>query len=115
MVPHKTVFALMGSFLLLSYQMAIAEPTPTDSSSVKSMKDRAQNGVIHSIDRGTSQMVISDMTYSYSVITLAVHKGGSTYGITALQPNQKIRFISGLRKPGSTVGAARTVTEIWVD
>lgn len=115
MIPRKTVFALIGGFFLLPHQMAVAELTSTDSGSVKSMKDRAESGVINSIDRATSQMVISDMTYSYSAITLAVHGGGRTSGITALQPNQKIRFIGGLRRPGDTLGAARTVTEIWID
>lgn len=115
MFLDKTLFALTCCFLLLSSQLVAAEPVFTPSSSQKSLRDQAIGGVINRIDKETGQMVISDMTFSYSPLTLVVHSNERTSGITALRPNQKIHFISGLRKPGSTVGAARTVTEIWVD
>lgn len=115
MIPRKTIFAMAGYFLLLSPQLVVAEPTSKDSSSIKLIKDLVESGVINSINSATSQLVISDMTFSYSAMTLIVHRDGRASGITALRPNQKIRFLSGLRKPGNTLGAARTVTEIWID
>jgi hypothetical protein len=74
-----------------------------------------ESGVISRIDTTKSILVISDMVFSYSALSLVVHGDGRTSGVTALRPKQKIRFAYELSKPGSTAGAPRMVTEIWID
>jgi hypothetical protein len=72
-------------------------------------------GVLNRIDTTKNILVISDMVYGFSALSLRVHGDGHFSGVTSLRPKQKIRFIYDLPKPGSTMDKPRIVTEIWLE
>lgn len=74
-----------------------------------------QAGVINYIDPAKSRIVISDMVFGYSALTLKVHEGGRTSSVNSLKADQKIRFAYDLRRLGSTLGEPRVVTDIWIE
>ena len=115
MTLRKTVFALVGSLCLLPYQTAIAASTPTGMQAPAAEEELIESGVINNIDPARSQIVISDIVFGYSAVLIKVHRNGRVSGITSLRPNQKIRYISGERKLGDSLGTSRTVTEIWIE
>lgn len=118
MILRETLFVVAGSLFLLSSQLANAAPAASASASalpITQTEALTEKGVINGIDMARGQMVINDMVFSFSAITLKVHTGNRVSGVTSLRPNQAIRFISGVRKPGSTLGSPRTVLEIWTD
>jgi len=115
MTLRKTVFALVGSLCLLPYQTVTAEPAPTSIQETTAEEAQTESGVINSIAPARSQIVISDIVFGYSAVLLKVHRNGRMSGITSLRTNQEIRYKSGVRKPGASLGTSRTVTEIWID
>ena len=117
MILRKTVFALVGSLCLLPYQTAIAASTPTSMQAATAEEVLIESGVINNIDPARSQIVISDIVFGYSAVLIKVHRNGRISGMASLRPNQKIRYRSGVRMPGSSLGlgTSGTVMEIWID
>lgn len=115
MILRKTVFALVGSLCLLSYQTTIAASTPTSTQTPAAEEELIESGVINNIDSARNQIVISDIVFGYSAVLIKVHRNGRISGMTSLRPNQKIRYRSGVRVPGTSLGTSGTVVEIWVD
>jgi hypothetical protein len=112
-----------GAGLLLP-QIGLAEPALAGigkgAAQIAPTKGAAQSvpteeGVIGQIDTVKSIIFVNDMAMSYSPLTLKVHVGGRTTGITALRANQRIRFTAVLRKPGSTLGTPKVIAEVWVN
>lgn len=115
MIRRKMLSAWACGFCLLFTQPGLADPAMAGTGKGPMQKAPIESGVISRIDTTKSMVVISDMAFAYSALSLAVHGDGLTSGVTALRPNHKIRFAYELRKPGSTAGAPRVVTEIWID
>ena len=115
MVIRKTISAWICGFCLLSPRAGLAEPVKAETAKEAMQKAPFESGVISRIDTTKRILVISDMVFSYSALSLVVHGEGHTSGVTALRLNQKIQFAYELRKPGSTAGAPRLVTEVWIE
>lgn len=115
MMIRKTISVWVLGLYLFSPQIGLTEPTTAGASKAPMQEAPIESGVINRIDTTKNLMVISDMVFGYSALSLMVHKGEHTSGVTSLRPNQKIRFAHELRKPGSTIGAPKIVTEVWID
>jgi len=115
MISRKCIAAWVCGVCLLSPQIGLAEPALAGIGKGATQATPTEEGVIGQIDTVKSIIFVNDMAMSYSALTLKVHEGGRTTGITALRANQKIRFTTVLRKPGSTLGAPKVLTEVWVN
>jgi hypothetical protein len=73
------------------------------------------NGMLERIDTSRSIVVIDDMKYSYSLLTLKVHKEDVRAEFNDLKAGQAIRFSFDLAAPGSKSGATRSVKQIWIE
>jgi hypothetical protein len=118
MIVRKMLFVSAISLGLLAVQAVASEqgqPVTTGSNSANT-ETECGGGTVKSIDLAINQVVISDVVYGFSSGRLIVRKGGKRVsGATALQPNQVVHFMCAPRKPGSSLAAGRTITEIWID
>lgn len=118
MIMRKSMLVLASSLFLLTYQAVAQERTQPGVHDVhedKATQAETYYGVVNSIDPARSQLVISDTVYDYSPWKLIVRRGERIAGMSSLRPNQEVRYICLPRKPGSSLSAARTITEIWIE
>lgn len=115
MILRKTVFVLVGSFCLPLCQAAIAASTLTSMQAATAEEEVMESGVINNIDPARSQIVISDVVFGYSTLLTKVYRNGRISGVSSLRPNQKIRYRTGVRLTGTSLGTSGTVMEIWMD
>jgi hypothetical protein len=112
MIVRKMLFVSAISLGLLAGQAEASEQGQLATTA----EAECGGGTVKSIDLAINQVVISDVVYGYPSGRLIVHKGGKrASGATALQPNQVVHFMCAPRKPGSSLAAGRTITEIWID
>lgn len=115
MIVRNLISTLVCGLCVLASSIGFAAPIPEGVGDAKATLGPTQSGVVGRIDSAINHIVINDMVYSYSPLTLVVHRSGHTSGVTSLQPNQKVRFIFELGMRGSGSSPARVVKEIWVD
>lgn len=115
MIMRKMVFASAISLCLLTCQAVAREQVQPGAVEDKAAQTETESGVINRIDPARSQLVISDMVFDYSPWKLIVRRGESISGVSSLRPNQVVRFICAPRKPGGSLAAGRTITEIWIE
>jgi len=116
MIVRKMAFSLAISFFLLTGQAVAGEQAQAAASEDKAGACDDESGIVKSIDFAMNRIVISDVVYGYSPGRLIVRKGGKRVsGATSLQPGQVVHFICAPRKPGNSLSAAKTITEIWID
>jgi hypothetical protein len=117
MIVRKMLFVSAISLGLLAGQAVASEQGQASTGgNISNTETECGGGTVKSIDLAINQVVISDVVYGYPSGRLIVHKGGKrASGATALQPNQVVHFMCAPRKPGSSLAAGRTITEIWID
>lgn len=115
MIIRKMVFASVVSLCLMTSPAVAREPSQPETAADKAGEAETESGVINSIDSAKNQLVINDRVYDYSPWKLVVRKGDRIVGMASLRPNQSVRYICLPRKPGSSLGARQTITEVWIE
>ena len=115
MIVRKIILASAIGLCLMNNQAIAKDPVQPEVSGAKTDEVESLHGVINYVDHTKGRIVISDMAYSFSPLKLVVHNGDRISGVISLRSNQTVRYICLPSKPGSSLAAGRTITEIWIE